>query len=198
MFADTLLIILIAMFTALLGEGLTYVLVYRSDEYKRLKFSMERKTKKLERKKETVESAGSSSTANKTQKRKIEKEEERLKATNRDLSMFRMKSMLAIGFVFTALLSTFSSIFEGRVVAKLPFLPISWIQGLSHRNLMVNDFTDCSFIFLYILCTMSIRQNLQKMLGFTPSRALTRQTQGMGGLFGAQSPTQTNQFSYFR
>jgi hypothetical protein len=84
---------------------------------------MERKTKKLERKKETAESG--------TRKKKaIEREEERLKATNRDMSMFRMKSMLAIGFVFTALLSTFSSIFEGRVVAKLPFEPISFVQGI--------------------------------------------------------------------
>ena len=48
--------------------------------------------------------------------------------------------------------------FEGRVVAKLPFEPIPWIRGLSHRNLSGDDFTDCSFIFLYVLCTMSIRQ----------------------------------------
>ena len=48
--------------------------------------------------------------------------------------------------------------FDGRVVAKLPFVPISWFQGLSHRNLPGSDYTDCSFIFLYILCTMSIRQ----------------------------------------
>lgn len=48
--------------------------------------------------------------------------------------------------------------FDGRVVAKLPFVPLSYIQGLSHRNLLGEDFTDCSFIFLYILCTMSIRQ----------------------------------------
>lgn len=50
------------------------------------------------------------------------------------------------------------SSFDGRVVAKLPFTPLSYIQGLSHRNLLGEDFTDCSFIFLYILCTMSIRQ----------------------------------------
>lgn len=48
--------------------------------------------------------------------------------------------------------------FDGRVVAKLPFVPLSYIQGLSHRNLLGEDYTDCSFIFLYILCTMSIRQ----------------------------------------
>ena len=136
-------------------------------------------------------------------KKKIERDEEKLKNNNRDLSLVKMKSMFATGknemgrpifvdnfhkpycfftgFAFTALLSMFNSIFEGRVVAKLPFVPISWIQGLSHRNLSGDDYTECSFIFLYILCTMSIRQNIQKMLGFAPSRAVNKQA---GGLFG--------------
>lgn len=72
--------------------------------------------------------------------------------------------------------------FDGRVVAKLPFVPLSWIQGLSHRNLPGDDYTDCSFIFVYILCTMSIRQNIQKILGFAPSRAASKQG---NSLFGA-------------
>lgn len=50
MYSDCLLIIFIATCTALVGEALTYVLVYRSEQYKRLKNEMERKTKKLERK----------------------------------------------------------------------------------------------------------------------------------------------------
>lgn len=94
----------------------------------------------------------------KQQKKKIEREEEKLKNNNRDLSLVKMKSMFAIGFAFTALLSMFNSIFDGRIVARLPFVPITWIQGLSHRNLPGDDYTECSFIFLYILCTMSIRQ----------------------------------------
>jgi hypothetical protein len=48
--------------------------------------------------------------------------------------------------------------FDGKIVAKLPFVPISFLQGISHRNLPGTDYTDCSFIFLYILCTMAIRQ----------------------------------------
>lgn len=48
--------------------------------------------------------------------------------------------------------------FEGRIVCRLPFTPISFLQGLSHRNLTGDDYTECSFIFLYIICTMSIRQ----------------------------------------
>uniref|UniRef100_A0AC34FIA6 Calcium load-activated calcium channel n=1 Tax=Panagrolaimus sp. ES5 TaxID=591445 RepID=A0AC34FIA6_9BILA len=161
MYSDALLIIFIAFCTALLGEGLTYLLVYRSDEYKRLKDTVERKTKKLEKRKETADTPA----AGKTAKKKIEKEEERLKATNRDMSMFKMKSVFAIGIVFTALLSTFSSVFEGRVVAKLPFIPISFVQGLSHRNL----------------------------IGFAPSRALSKQNPGF---FGQNAGN--NQFGFMR
>jgi len=113
------------------------------------------------------------------QKKKIERVEERLKNHNRDLSMVKMKSMFAIGFTFTALMGMFNSIFDGRIVAKLPFT-ISWFYGLSHRNIRGEDYTDCSFIFFYILCTMAIRQNIQKMLGFAPSRAVSK---AGGGLF---------------
>uniref|UniRef100_A0A915Q6W7 Uncharacterized protein n=1 Tax=Setaria digitata TaxID=48799 RepID=A0A915Q6W7_9BILA len=80
MYSDYLLIIFIATCTAVVGEALTYILVYRSEQYKRLKNEMERKTKKLERKKETT------AEADRTAKRKIDREEERLKATNRDMS----------------------------------------------------------------------------------------------------------------
>lgn len=50
MYSDCVLIIFIATCTALVGEALTYMLVYRSEQYKKLKSDMERKTKKLERK----------------------------------------------------------------------------------------------------------------------------------------------------
>jgi len=146
--------------------------VYRTEKYQKLKAEVERQSKRLEKKKE----AHGDSIIDRQQKKKIEREEEKLKNNNRDLSLVKMKSMFAIGFAFTALLSMFNSIFDGRVVAKLPFIPISWIQGISHRNLLGEDYTECSFIFLYILCTMSIRQNIQKVLGFAPSRTVSKQS----------------------
>merc|ERR1712080_59229 len=162
--------------TALLGEGVTWVLVYRTEKYQKLKSEIEKQSKKLEKKKEAH---GETANLDRSKKKKIEQDEEKLKNTNRDLTMVKMKSMFAIGFAFTALLSMFNSIFEGRVVAKLPFTPIYWVQGLSPRNLLGDDMTDCSFIFLYILCTMSIRQNIQKALGFAPSRAASKQAGNM-------------------
>ncbi|XP_033732860.1 calcium load-activated calcium channel-like [Pecten maximus] len=175
MLADCLLIVFISLCTASLGEGLTWLLVYRTDKYKKLKAEVEKQSKKLEKKKEVGDAT------DRSQKKKLERQEEKLKNNNRDLSFVKMKSMFAIGFAFTALLSMFNSIFDGRVVAKLPFTPISLLQGISHRNLGGDDYTHCSFIFLYILCTMSVRQNIQKVLGLAPSRAASKQA---GGLFG--------------
>ena len=175
MFADTLLIIVISICTALFAEGVTYILVYRTEKYKKLKASIEKQTKKLDKKKDIVTDISKQP----GHKKKIEKEEERLKSEKRDLSYVKMQSMFVIGFIFTSLMGMFNSIFDGRVVGKLPFTPISFMQGISHRNLAGDDYTDCSFIFLYILCTMSIRQNVQKMLGFAPSRAVSK----VGGIF---------------
>ncbi|KAK9305406.1 hypothetical protein QLX08_003539 [Tetragonisca angustula] len=139
MWADTILIVFISICTALLGEGLTWLMVYRTEKYQKLKAEVEKQSKKLEKRKEAH-----GDSLDKQQKKKIEREEE-------------------------------------RVVARLPFVPLGWIQGLSHRNLPGDDYTECSFIFLYILCTMSIRQNIQKMLGFAPSRTASKQS---GSIFG--------------
>ena len=43
-----------------------------------------------------------------------------------------------------------------------------------------------SFIFLYILCTMSVRQNMQKALGLAPSRAVSKLSGGGPGGFFSQ------------
>ena len=163
---DSILIVFISISTALLGEGLTWLMVYRTEKYQRLKVEIEKQSKKLDRKKEKV-----GELVDKSLKRKLDREEERLKANNRDLSMVKMKSMFFVGLAFTAILGLFNSIYNARVVAKLPFTPLGFIQGVSHRNLTGDDLTDCSFIFLYMLCTMSIRSNIQKILGFAPSRA---------------------------
>lgn len=60
----------------------------------------------MEKRKEVL-----SDSMDKQQKKKIEREEEKLKNNNRDMSFVKMKSMLAIGFVFTALLGMFNSMY---------------------------------------------------------------------------------------
>ncbi|VDK30647.1 unnamed protein product [Dibothriocephalus latus] len=138
---------------------LSWLLVYRTEKYKKLQAEVDKQTKRLEKQRDSTMETN----IDKATKKRLEKQEEKLKNFNRDLSLVKMKSMFAIGVIFTALFSVFNHTFDGRVVARLPFVPISWLQNLSHRNLPGTDYTDCSFIFLYILCTMSIRQVIFKI-----------------------------------
>jgi len=52
----------------------------------------------------------------KNQKKKLEREEEKLKTNTRDLSLVKMKSMFAIGVAFTALLSIFNSMYARYLI----------------------------------------------------------------------------------
>ncbi|OAF70180.1 Transmembrane and coiled-coil domain-containing protein 1 [Intoshia linei] len=91
-------------------------------------------------------------------KKKIDIEEEKLTQINNQLNWTKMKSMFLIGIVFTILLRIFGNKFSGKIIAKLTFIPFSFIQGVSHRGLEGNDMTDCSFFFFYIMCTMFLKQ----------------------------------------
>lgn len=61
--------------------------------------------------------------------------------------------------------------YDGIVVARLPFVPFTFLHKITHRNLEGDDMAECSFIFIYMLCSMSIKPNLQKLLGFEPPAA---------------------------
>jgi hypothetical protein len=60
--------------------------------------------------------------------------------------------------------------FDGRIIAKLPFEPFSLLQGMTHRNLPGTDFTECGFLFIYVLASMTIRASIQKYLGWTQAQ----------------------------
>jgi uncharacterized membrane protein (DUF106 family) len=104
----------------------------------------------------------------KTKEKKINTLEEQLKVKTRDMSMVKMKSTFFVAIIMIGVFALLNNLFDGIIVAKLPFEPIPLIRGISHRNLPGTDFTDCSMVFLYALCSMSIRPNLQKFLGFEP------------------------------
>ena len=73
------------------------MLVYRTEKYQKLKSEIEKQSKKLEKKKEAQ---GDVANLDRSKKRKLEQDEEKLKKTNRDLTMVKMKSMFAIGEIY--------------------------------------------------------------------------------------------------
>merc|ERR1712046_200505 len=101
---------------------MAYVLIYRTQNYKRLKATIDKLTKKLEKQKEKTQGGVK-------ENKKVKTVDAELRNASKDLTMVKMKSdfFIFIGFTF-AFISALNSYFDGRAVAKLPFEPLSIIQ----------------------------------------------------------------------
>ena len=162
--ADSIKIIVLAIFTNLFAEFLTWLFIYRKKDYKENKKQMDLLSKKLEINKESTKSKS------KQLDKKIKQQELELKNMGYQMMKIKFISMVIIGLFTFFFISLFSGLFQGIVVAKIPFVPFKLLRGLSHRGILSNDYTDCSFIFLYVLCNVSFRPIIQKLLGFAPPR----------------------------
>lgn len=175
-YGDGLTILAISVGTAALCELISWLLIYRTPTYKSLRSSIDKASKKLDSMKSSNPSIAPSNpavplpTAKKHKSKKIDRVESSLKESTRDLSLSKFKSGAVVAVVLFVVFGLLNSMFEGRVVAKLPFSPVSLVQKMSHRGIPGGDPTDCSMAFLYFLCSISIRTNLQKFLGFSPPR----------------------------
>lgn len=166
MLVDCLFIVLVSIFTSFLAEGISWLLIYRTESYQKLRSTIDKTAKKLEKSKDSVVDV----TKQKSKGKKVQRQEENLKNSNTSMTYVKMKSFFAVGFTMVTIFGLLNSHFDGRVVAKLPFQPLSLISGITHRNLLGKDLTDCAMVFVYILCSMSFRSNIQKLLGFAPPK----------------------------
>ena len=96
--------------------------------------------------------------------------EVQMKQYNQDLNKSKMTGMFFVAVLMMGFMSMFSTAYEGIVVAKLPFVPISFMQGITHRGIQGTDMTDCSMLFVYIVSNMALRPTIQKILGFAGPR----------------------------
>ena len=69
------------------------------------------------------------------------------------------------GIFHSLTLFTLKSSYESVILARLPFVPFSFMTWLSHRNLPGDDMRDAGILFIYGLCSLAIKPNLQKFLG---------------------------------
>ena len=53
-----------------------------------------------------------------------------------------------VGLFMMIFMSLLSSAYQGVVVAKLPFEPLSFMRGVTHRKITGTDYTDCSMIIV--------------------------------------------------
>ncbi|KAG6528033.1 hypothetical protein ZIOFF_010170 [Zingiber officinale] len=173
-YGDSLAVVGISIATAFICELISWVLIYRTSNYKALRSSIDKASKKLDSMKSSSSSSSSkkpasssapSASSSSSRAKKMDRVETSLKDATRDLSLSKFKSGAVVAAVLFIAFGLLNSLFEGRVVAKLPFRPVPLVLKMSHRGLSGTDPTDCSMVFMYFLCSISIRTNLQKLLG---------------------------------
>ena len=153
--SDCIKIVFLSVFTNLFAEFLTWMFIYRTKKYKENKKQMDKLTKSLEQTKESTKGK------RKQIDKKIKQQENELKYMGFEMMKIKFISMIIIGLFTFFFISLFNGLFQGIVVAKIPFVPFKLLRGLSHRGILSNDFTDCSFVFLYLLCNISFRPIIQ-------------------------------------
>lgn len=158
----------------------SWVLIYRTESYGRLKKAIDALQARLDEKKKEqaaaalgkpVMAAGGAVESKDKLAKKVSALDEQLKERNRELSMSKMQSTVVVGLSMLLVFGLLNNLFEGVAVAKLPFEPFGLLRSMSHRGLSGSDYTDASVTFIYILCSLSVRANVQRFMGLTPKAA---------------------------
>ena len=154
-YSDSLTVVGISFCTAIVCEAISWLLIYRTNSYKSLRSSIDKAAKKLETMKTETPNSSSSSVAKvkisnkKSKTKKIDRVETSLKQSSRDLSLIKFKSGAVVALVLFIVFGLLNSLFEGKVVAKLPFKPFGIFMKMSHRGLHGDDVINCLMPFLF-------------------------------------------------
>lgn len=146
---DVLFIVACSVFSSLLSELVSYLLVYRTESYQKACARIKVLNVKY------LHSVGESK---KAQKYKTE-----LKELGAHTSGGSIKTFLFLAVIQWLTFTALSRKYSGMVVAKLPFVPIGLVQGFSHRSIVGSDLTECSFFFIFMLSSV-LRSTVQKVL----------------------------------
>lgn len=108
------------------------------------------------------------SSKKKNKDKRVQMTEEHLKQKQQDMTFAKLKSTICLAVLMFLIYRYLNSMFGTTVVAKLPFEPMGFMASVTHRGLEGDDLFDCSMAFIYLLCSLGIRPNVQKWFGFTP------------------------------
>jgi hypothetical protein len=172
---------ILALLTAFSASGLnvflSWLLLFRSAEFRRQANELEKKRKTIG----DLKGKDDGSTDPATTK-KIKRLEESCTALTKDLGAKNMRYTLVSGALLFVLNRLIRAQFDGIVVARIPFEPFSILQKVTHSGLETQDGRDGNFQFVYWLGTLLFRDALMRWFGFQiPQISLSDRMTSMAG-----------------
>jgi len=149
---DLITVVIVSVLTVFLAEGLSFVLTSR-DSVERSQSKLARVQSKLDKKSQDTK-----------KEKKLEREKQEASSS---ANSGRTTSMIIVSVTMFVVIGILSAIFDGVVIAKLPFQPIGFLKSITHRGVLGDDYTEAGMMCIYILCSMAIRPSVQKLLGTT-------------------------------
>eukprot|EP00188_Purpureofilum_apyrenoidigerum_P004480 Plantae.Rhodophyta-Purpureofilum_apyrenoidigerum.ctg5096.p1 GENE.Plantae.Rhodophyta-Purpureofilum_apyrenoidigerum.ctg5096~~Plantae.Rhodophyta-Purpureofilum_apyrenoidigerum.ctg5096.p1 ORF type:complete len:188 (-),score=47.01 Plantae.Rhodophyta-Purpureofilum_apyrenoidigerum.ctg5096:249-812(-) len=168
-YMDAIAVVLISVVTSLLTEVVSWLFVYRTSDFK----SNKRKLDELSKRREKEDAITVSLDKRKLHDKKLQRINEDIRKTSTTLNGQKFKLNIVISIFYMIVYRVVSKYFYGKPVATLPFDPITYVRGMTHRGIEGEDYSQCSFAFIYALCTWSIRGSIQKAFGFQLPRSAT-------------------------
>eukprot|EP00127_Corallochytrium_limacisporum_P000821 Clim_evm107s25 gene=Clim_evmTU107s25 len=149
---------------AIVSQAFGYAFLYRDPAYKRLRKKMEDDSVKYNEAKRLADTNPN----NKQMAKRAKNLENQLRALAGEMSGLQVKSNFANAFTLMGGLYGMSYYFDGVVVGRLPFQPIELFTSITHRGIEGDDYLDCSYIFLYVMLSMSVRPLISKIVNEEP------------------------------
>ena len=127
--------------SSLLVEAINYYLVYRQDTYKKLVQTLNLEQDRLEamKEKQMLVAGSQGISQQKIAQRKIKIREDDIKVNQQKLQQSKVKCTMVQALTSIVTLRMMYVVYEGTIAARLPFVPISLVQGLTHYGIEGDD-----------------------------------------------------------
>ncbi|KAJ2726224.1 hypothetical protein GGI07_000701 [Coemansia sp. Benny D115] len=158
--SDFISVLGLSLVASAVSEAISYVLVYRTEQFQQVKQKVKQCEQKLEEENQTVATGNG-----KNKQRRIESLNAQLSTARNKASSLQMRNMIVVAVVQLLSVYWVGSVYDGRVVARLPFEPLSFFKSLTHRGLPEDSPANvCSATFVFILGGLMFKAVLDRYL----------------------------------
>ncbi|KAJ2035887.1 Calcium load-activated calcium channel [Coemansia sp. S16] len=152
-------ILALSLIASSVSEALSYVLVYRTEQFQQLKQKVVQGESRLEEERHST--AGNS----KNRQRRIESIESQLSTARSKASRLQLRNMLVVALIQLVSVYQVNAIYGGEAVGTLPFEPLSMFRGLTHRGLPEDSPNNaCSATFIFVLGGLMFKAVIDRYL----------------------------------
>lgn len=160
-----------ALLASVINVLLGYLLVFRNATFQSLNESLTKNKKKLEELDEKEED-------NEKTAKKRKRIQDTIDSCSKRIQAISIRYTLVSNGLLYVMNRMIRSQFNGKVMARIPFVPFKLVTYMTHSGIENEDLQDGNFQFIYWLGTVLFKEVLNKWFGFQmPQLSLTTMTQ---------------------